>query len=217
MQRRLRKAQGPFEAKPALPIIDELILTVLSQHTSDINRDRAFAGLKDRFPSWAAVAEAPAEEIADAIRPGGIAEVKAKRIKEILEEVQAREGSLSLDRLQALGDQEVADYLCELPGVGPKTAACVLVFSMGRAAFPIDTHVHRVARRLGWVADNASAERTHDELAPKVPPDIRYDLHVAFIDHGRNICKPRVPRCSDCVVLDLCDAGPRLLADGAAV
>lgn len=213
----MRKEQGPFEAKPALPIIDELILTVLSQHTSDINRDRAFDGLKRRFDSWEDVAAVSPAAIADAIRPGGIADVKAKRIKVILDEIRRREGSLSLDRLHALDDQAVADYLCELPGVGPKTAACVLVFSMERPAFPIDTHVHRIARRLGWIADKASAERAHEELAPMVPSDIRYDLHVALIDHGRKICKPRMPRCSDCVVFDLCEAGPKLLAEGSAV
>ena len=217
MQQRLRKEQGSFEPKPALPIIDELILTVLSQHTSDINRDRAFGGLKARFSSWEEVAAAPREAIADSIRPGGIADVKAGRIKVILEEIARREGTLSLDRLHELDDQEVAEYLCELPGVGPKTAACVLVFSMGRPAFPIDTHVHRIARRLGWIPDKASAEQTHNLLAPRVPADIRYDLHVSLIDHGRKICKPRMPRCSDCVVFDLCDAGPRLLAEGTAV
>jgi endonuclease-3 len=213
----LRKEQGPFEPKPALPIIDELILTVLSQHTSDINRDRAYAGLKQRFDSWEQVVVAPRESVADAIRPGGIADVKAGRIKTILEEIARREGSLSLDRLHDFDDQSVAAYLCELSGVGPKTAACVLVFSMGRPAFPIDTHVHRIAQRLGWIDPKASAERAHLELAPRVPPDIRYDLHVAFIDHGRKVCKPRLPHCSDCAVFDLCDAGPRFLAEGNAV
>ena len=217
MQRRLRKEQGPFEPKPALPIIDELILTVLSQHTSDLNRDRAFAGLKARFRSWEEVSAAPAGDVADAIRPGGIADVKAGRIKQILNEIKRREGALSLERLHGMDDQQVADHLCELPGVGPKTAACVLVFSMGRAAFPVDTHVHRIAKRLGWIADNATAEAAHRVLGPAVPQDIRYDLHVAFIDHGRKVCKPRMPRCSDCVVFDLCETGPRLLAAGEAV
>ena len=217
VQRRLRKAQGPFEPNPALPILDELVLTVLSQHTSDINRDRAFAGLKERFPTWDQVVDAPVDELADAIRPGGIADVKAARIKTILDEIERREGSLSLDRLYELNDQQVTEYLCELPGVGPKTAACVLVFSMGRPAFPIDTHVHRIARRLGWIDDNTSAERAHAELAPRIPPDIRYDLHVAFIEHGRRVCKPRMPLCSDCVVFDLCDAGARLLAADEAM
>lgn len=217
MQRRLRKVQGPFAEKPRLPILDELVMTVLSQHTSDLNRDRAFTRLKERFPTWEQVLEAPVEEVADAIRPGGIAEVKSRRIQEILREVENREGSLDLDQLNKRSDEEVETYLCSLPGVGPKTAACVLVFSMGRPAFPIDTHVHRVVKRLGWVPGNASAERVHRELTPKVPPEIRYDLHVAFIEHGRTVCKPRLPRCSDCVVFDLCEAGAELLAAGEAI
>ena len=217
MQRRLRKQHGPFRPKPQLPVLDELILTVLSQHTSDINRDRAFAGLKVRFPSWEQVLAAPVGAIADAIRPGGIADVKARRIQTILREIERREGGLDLSGLTTLDDEEVTRYLCELPGVGPKTAACVLVFSMGRPAFPIDTHVHRIAGRLGWIGPTATAERAHKELAPLVPPDIRYDLHVALIDHGRAVCKPRMPLCSDCAVFDLCDAGPRLLAAGSAV
>lgn len=217
MQRRLRKQQGAFEPKPRLPVLDELILTVLSQHTSDINRDRAFAGLKARFPSWESVLEAEPGEVADAIRSGGIADVKAGRIQAILAEIVRREEALDLSRLATMSDQAVAEYLCELPGVGPKTAACVLVFSMGRPAFPIDTHVHRIAIRLGWIEEKTSADRAHRELAPKVPPDIRYDLHVAFIDHGRAVCKPKTPLCSDCVIFDLCPAGPRLLADGRAV
>lgn len=217
MQRRLRKQQGPFEPKPALPILDELILTVLSQHTSDLNRDRAFAGLKERFPTWESVLEAHVGQVADAIRPGGIADVKAGRIQAILQEIEQREGGLDLSRLTTMSDQEVAAYLCELPGVGPKTAACVLVFSMGRPAFPIDTHVHRIAIRLGWIEENVSADKAHRELAPRIPPDIRYDLHVAFIDHGRAVCKPKTPLCSDCVVFDLCEAGPPFLASGRAV
>jgi endonuclease III len=212
----LRRQHGSSEPKPRLPIVDELILTVLSQHTSDINRDRAFARLKERFSEWEDVEAAPTSAVADAIRPGGIAEVKAKRIKAILQEIEARQGALDLSHLNDLDDQAVAEYLCELPGVGPKTAACVLVFSMGRPAFPVDTHVHRIVRRLGWAADGASAERVHDELGPKIPPEIRYDLHVAFIDHGRRICKARMPLCTQCSVFDLCETGPRLLAAGEA-
>ena len=217
VHRRLRKVQGPFKPKPRLPIIDELISTLLSQHTSDVNTARAFAGLKSRFPSWQEVRDAPGEEIADAIRAGGLADLKAPRIKAILAAIEGREGVLDLSRLHELGDQEVDDYLCSLPGVGPKTAACVLVFAMGRNAFPIDTHVHRVARRLGWIDDRKTAEAASRVLAPKVPAEIRYSLHVALIDHGRKVCRARNPRCTECVLLDLCHAGPRFLADGHAV
>ncbi|HYP21990.1 MAG TPA: endonuclease III [Actinomycetota bacterium] len=191
-------------------------MTVLSQHTSDVNTARAFAGLKERFPAWREVVDAPAKDVADAIRSGGLADQKAPRIQSILREIEAREGDLSLARLAALDDDEVEDYLCSLPGVGPKTAACVLVFSMGRQAFPIDTHVHRVTARLGWIPQAASADKAHALLKKTVPPELRYELHVQLITHGRTICKARMPRCTDCVLFDLCDAGPHLLAAGDA-
>jgi endonuclease-3 len=207
VQQRLRRQQGPFAPKPRLPAIDEMIATVLSQHTSDINSGRAFASLKRRFPTWEEVADAPPAEIANAIRAGGIADQKALRIQRILAMIEEREGRIDLGRLDGLGDQEVEEYLTSLPGVGPKTAACVLVFSMGRAAFPIDTHVHRITARLGWIPAGASAERAHQLLGPLVPSDIRYDLHVALIDHGRRVCKAQRPACPACVLRDLCDYG----------
>jgi endonuclease-3 len=204
VQRRLRASQGAFIPKPGLPIIDELVATVLSQHTSDVNSERAFAQLKERFPSWEQVADAPEDLVADAIRPGGIANQKARRIKQILTAIEEREGKLDLSRLNECDDAEVESYLRALPGVGPKTAACVLVFSMGRAAFPIDTHVHRMALRLGWIPSGATADQAHEALAPLVPAEIRHDLHVAMITHGRTVCRARQPSCGDCVLRDLC-------------
>lgn len=191
-------------------------MTVLSQATSDVNRDRAYSRLKERFPTWEAVLEAPVDEVADAIRPGGIADVKAGRIQVILHEIAEREGRLDLSRLESLSDQEVDDYLCSLPGVGPKTAACVLVFSMGRNAFPIDTHVYRVVRRLGWIDEHTTAAMAHRVLSPRVPPEIRYDLHLALIEHGRKVCTARMPCCSECVLFELCESGLDLLAEGNA-
>jgi endonuclease III len=207
VQRRLRASQGPFIPKPVLPVIDEVIATVLSQHTSDVNSERAFAQLKAEFPSWEQVADAPADHIADAIRCGGIADQKARRIQRILAAVEEREGRIDLRRLHDLDDHAVEAYLTSLPGVGPKTAACVLTFSMGRAAFPVDTHVHRVVIRLGWLPANTTAEGAHRILGPRVPAGIRYDLHVALIKHGRTVCRARQPRCGECVLRDLCAYG----------
>jgi endonuclease-3 len=209
VQRRLRDEQGAFKPKPRLPIIDELVATVLSQATSDRNSERAFAELKTRFPSWEQVEAAPREEVANAIRSGGIADQKARRIQQILRAIDEREGRIDLDRLNDLDDQAVEGYLTSLPGVGPKTAACVLVFSMERAAFPVDTHVLRVATRLSWIPPKTNADKAHRLLAHRVPPEIRYDLHLALITHGRTVCKAQRPRCAECALLDLCPYGQR--------
>ncbi len=208
VQHRLRAQQGRFIAKPVLPVIDEIVATVLSQHTSDTNSERAFAQLKAAFPSWEQVAAAPVGQVADAIRSGGIANQKARRIQQILAAIADHEGRINLDRLHDLDDAEVAAYLESLAGVGPKTAACVLTFALGQAAFPIDTHVHRVVIRLGWIPAHATAEQAHRLLGPRVPPDIRYDLHVALITHGRTVCRAQRPRCDDCVLRDLCTFAP---------
>lgn len=208
VQRRLRAQQGRFVPKPVLPVIDEIVATVLSQHTSDINSERAFGQLKEAFPSWEEVAAAPVGQVADAIRSGGIADQKARRIQQILAAIEEREGRINLDRLHDLGDPAVAAYLESLPGVGPKTAACVLTFALGRPAFPVDTHVHRVAIRLGWIPAHTTADKAHRLLGPRVPPDIRYDLHVALITHGREVCRAQRPRCDDCVLRDLCAYSP---------
>lgn len=210
------KQQGPFRPGEPAPIVDEVIGTVLSQHTSDVNSARAFESLKGRWPSWDAVLDAPTEDIAVAIRSGGLAEIKAPRIKSILVEIKRREGRVDLRRLEELPDEEVEAYLRSLPGVGPKTAACVLTFSMRRPAFPVDTHVHRVTARLGLIPPQTSADRAHDLLTPAIPPELRYEFHVQLVRHGRTVCKAGVPRCSECVLFDLCAAGPRLLAEGRA-
>jgi endonuclease-3 len=215
VQRRLRAHQGPFVPKPLLPVIDEVVATVLSQHTSDANSERAFAQLKDRFPTWEQVAGAPVEQVASAIRCGGIAEQKARRIQQILAAIREREGSLDLGRLHDLDDAAAETYLLSLPGVGPKTAACVLAFAMGRPAFPVDTHVHRVATRLGWIPANTTADKAHQLLAPRVPPGIRYDLHIAMITHGRTVCRAQQPRCGICVLRGLCAYGPATRAAAA--
>ncbi|MBV9094126.1 MAG: endonuclease III [Streptosporangiaceae bacterium] len=194
--------------------MDQIIATVLSQHTSDRNSARAFAQLKAAFPAWERVLGARDDQVADVIRCGGIARLKARRIRQILDAIAEREGRIDLSRLDGLDDAAVFDYLTSLPGVGPKTAACVLAFSMGRAAFPVDTHVHRVAARLGWIPPGATPEAAYRILNPLVPPGIRYDLHVALIAHGRTVCLARRPRCGGCVLRDLCAFGSGLSMPG---
>ena len=216
MHRRLRAAQQPFAPKDAIPVLDELVQTILSQATSDINSGRAFASLKEAFSNWDEVARAPAPRVADAIRSGGIADVKSRRIKTVLNEITEREGSVDLSRVEKMTDDEAMEYLCSLPGIGPKTAACVLTFSMGRDQFPVDTHVHRITKRLGWIDPKASAIKAQDQLTARIPPEIRYDLHMAFVHHGRTTCTAQRPRCSECVVFELCDSGAELLAAGVA-
>ncbi|MDQ3661595.1 MAG: endonuclease III [Actinomycetota bacterium] len=217
VHRRLVQSYGPIEKQEKAPIVECLVGTVLSQHTSDINSGRAWRALKERWPSWDAFADASLDQIEDAIRPGGLARLKASRIRTILDEVLEREGRVDLSGLEALADAEVYAYLRSLPGVGPKTAACVMAFSMERDAFPIDTHVHRVVMRLGWVSAKTSAEAASRELESRIPSGLRYELHVAMIEHGRRTCRARRPLCSECPVFDFCKAGARLLADGSAV
>jgi endonuclease III len=204
VRRRLRDEQGEFVPHRRLPILDEVVATILSQHTSDRNSERAFAQLKEKFPLWEDVLGAAPEQVADAIRCGGMADQKALRIQQVLTVVEQREQRLDLTRLNELDDTAVEDYLLSLPGVGPKTAACTLVFSMGRAAFPVDTHVHRIVTRLGWVPPGTTADRTYRLLNPLIPPSARYELHAQFIVHGRTVCTAQRPQCATCVLRDLC-------------
>lgn len=202
---RLRRAYGePPEARH-LPPIDELVLTVLSQNTSDVNRDRAYADLRRALPTWEAVAGSPARTLVRAIRRGGLALTKAPRIKAMLRSLAAR--GIALDDPKALadlGDAELWELLLDLPGVGPKTAACVLLFSLDRPHFPVDTHVHRVAVRLGLVGERADAVSAQALLQASVPQDLVYPLHMNLIRHGRELCAARRPLCSRCVLADLC-------------
>ena len=208
---RLQKRFGELAPPRSVDPLDELILTVLSQHTSDVNADRSFASLREAYPVWQEVVEAPAASVADAIRGGGLANSKAPRIQAILGEIQEREGGFSLDVLASMSDADARTYLTSLPGVGPKTAAVVLSFALGRDAIPVDTHVHRVSRRLGLVPANATAERADRLLHELVPDGLRTPLHVALIRLGREICKAPIPRCRQCPLKDLCPTAPRYL------
>jgi endonuclease III len=209
--KRLQARFGDLVPPRADDPLDELILTVLSQHTSDLNAERAFGALRGRFPTWDAVVAAPAPVLAETIRSGGLANTKAPRIQAILREIHEREGAYDLSILNTLADREARAYLTTLPGIGPKTAAVVLSFALGRDAIPVDTHVHRTSRRLGLVPARASAEAADRFLHALVPAGLRTPMHVALIRLGREICKAPTPRCRVCPLSDLCPTAPRYL------
>ncbi len=216
IHRRLARAFGPLDPPERREPLEELVLTVLSQNTSDVNRDRAFRAMRRRYPTWERLAVADPAELAEAIRPGGLSNVKAPRLLRILQEIRARDGgSLDMGWMAGASSPRVRRYLESLPGVGPKTAACVLAFSLGRPAIPVDTHVLRVARRLGLVEDRTDAARAHRILERRVPPALRVSMHVGLIRLGRRICKAGRPLCAACPLNDLCPTAPRYLRAGA--
>jgi endonuclease III len=183
--------------------IAELVRTVLSQNTNDRNRDIAYERLRARFPTWETVRDAAPEEVVEAIRPGGLAETKAPRIQEILRRLDDGGGDPDLDWLRDASREQALAFLTSLPGVGRKTAACVLIFGLGRPEIPVDTHVHRVGKRLGLISPAASFDGAHDELLAVVDPADAYELHINLIRHGRAICRPR-PRCPECALRRMC-------------
>jgi len=209
---RLRRAYGDPPPPRRLAPLDELILTVLSQNTNDVNRDRAYADLRARFATWDEVADAPLPAIAKAIRRGGLAPTKSVRIREMLRELRARGMPLDERTFVRMRSRELWDLLVGLKGVGPKTAAIVLLFSLGRPFFPVDTHVHRLTRRLGLVPENSDAVKAQGLLQEAVPPKDVYDFHVLLIRHGREVCIARRPLCSRCPLATIC---PRIGVVGA--
>jgi endonuclease III len=215
IHRRLSRAHGPLDPPRRLDPLEELVLTILSQNTSDTNRDRAYEAMRDRFPTWEALARATVGGLVDTIRVGGLANTKAPRILGVLGEIREREGGFDLSWMRSASDEEVEDYLISLPGVGPKTVACVLAFSLARPVLPVDTHVHRVATRLGLLPARASAAAAHRILRDLVPPRLRVPLHVALIRHGRTICKAGRPRCEECPIKDICPTAPIYLGDAS--
>jgi endonuclease III len=215
--RLLEEEYGRPAPRKRLRPLDELVLTILSQHTSDANSGRAFESLRGRFNSWEEVRDADPEEIADAIRSGGLARTKAVRIKALLQRLSEERGKLDLDHLPGLGLAEARRFLTDLEGVGPKTAACVLLFACDLPAFPVDTHVHRVARRLGLIGPAVSAEEAHRVLEEAVPPEEVYDFHVNLITHGRRVCKAQRPRCEICVLAPKCEFYQALISQLSAV
>jgi endonuclease III len=194
----------PSRTSPRPDPVDELILTILSQNTSDNNTERAFAGLKSAFRDWLAVIDASTDEVIEAIRPGGLANQKAPRIQAVLSQIQSERGNLDLGFLASMPQKDAVQWLVRLPGVGRKTAACVLLFSLNLPVMPVDTHVHRVALRLGLIPAGTTANDAHDLLGDSMTAEETYDAHMLLIKHGRLTCKARDPRCADCVLNQDC-------------
>lgn len=195
---KLSAIYGEFEQTPRYNALDELIFTVLTQHTSDLNAERAFVQLRETIPTWEEVMVADQQSIADAIFHGGMSNQKSKRIKDILATILERHGELEIEFLRNCELENARNWLVSLPGVGPKTAAVVMSFALGMPAFPVDTHIHRVSKRLGLIEENTTADAAHQIMERQVRPELRFQLHMQLITHGRQICKARRPLCGEC-------------------
>jgi endonuclease-3 len=204
VQQRLIEFYGEPTWRNPLPPLDELVSTILSQNTNDTNRDRAFQTLRKRFPTWEAVRDAKTEEVIASIRTAGLANQKGPRIQQVLREITAEKGALDLDFLGDLPTQEARVWLEKFKGVGPKTAAIVLLFSLGKPAFPVDTHIYRVTGRLGMRPEKMTVEQAHPHLAALFPAKAYYSAHLNIIRLGREICHSRKPNCLACPLNDIC-------------
>jgi endonuclease-3 len=188
-----------------LPAIDELVSTILSQNTNDINRDRGFNALRVKFPTWIAVRDANAEDVITAIKPAGLANQKGPRIQQVLRAISEERGALNLDFLADLPLEEARAWLTKFNGVGPKTAAIVLCFSLNMPAFPVDTHIYRVSGRIGLRPEKMTVEQAHPHLESIFPPETYYAAHLNLIRLGREVCGARKPNCPQCPIIKLCD------------
>jgi endonuclease III len=213
---KLEQAYGSSRWNPTHDPLGELIATILSQNTSDVNSDRAFAALRAAYRTWDEVLLAHPDDLATSIRSGGLARLKSRRIQEILHTLKTRQGHLGLDVLMEMPMPAARAFLAEFPGVGPKTIACVLLFACGHPAFPVDTHIHRVTTRLGLLPARCTAERAHAVLEPLIPPAQVYQAHVNLIRHGRTVCKARLPDCRHCCLHTWCPYPQQSSPSGAA-
>jgi endonuclease-3 len=204
IHRQLRDLYGDPPHRPDGDPLAALVNTILSQNTNDRNRDIAFAALRAQFPTWEAVRDAPRDAVIEAIKPAGLAPTKGPNIQAALRHITQERGDFSLAFLETLPLEEARQWLTQLNGVGPKTAAIVLLFALGRPAFPVDTHVHRVTRRLGLIPQNTSREKAHLLLEALVPPDLYWTLHLNLIAHGRQVCHARKPACAECPLQTMC-------------
>ena len=209
---RLLKFYGEPTWRNPLPPLDELVSTILSQNTNDANRDRAFKSLRKQFASWESVRDAGTEAVVEAIRPAGLANQKGPRIQQVLRQITAERGSLDLSFLKDLPLEEARGWLMKFKGVGPKTAAIVLLFSFGRPAFPVDTHIYRVTGRLGLRPERMTVEEAHPFLEGLFPPEAYSPAHLNIIRLGREICAARKPDCPACPLRDFCPVGLDKLA-----
>ncbi len=205
LEQHLRLAYGEPQWQPGVDPVDELVNTILSQATSDINRDKGFAALKQHFATWHEVMDADPEQVITVIRPAGLARQKGPRIQAALRTILDRRGTISLDFLADMPLTEAKAWLTSIDGIGPKTAAIILLFAFNRPAFPVDTHVHRISQRLGLIETKVTADKAHDLLENAGDPITFYPLHLNLIRHGREVCQARQPRCAVCVVQTLCD------------
>jgi len=196
--RKLEKLYAPVGFEPGGNPLNQLIATILSQNTTDKNSERAYASLRKRFPKWEQVADASLPSISASIRQGGLANSKSRSIRNALRTIREREGRISLARLEKMSDDEVMEYLTSMPGVGVKTAACVLLFSMGRPVMPVDTHVFRVTSRLGWLPKGTKPEEAGAILKRNLPDEMVLSMHIYLVRHGRALCKAQRPRCDQC-------------------
>ena len=210
--RLLTSSYGPFPLEPRLDPAHELTFTILSQHTSDINSERAFRGLMSRFGDLESVAKAEVSEIELAITRGGLAKVKAPRIKQILNRILELNGSLDLSFLAEMPLPEAKAWLRQLPGIGPKSAGIILSFSLGMPAMAIDTHIFRVCQRLGLIGPKVNADKAHDLMEDAVEADQVFTFHIGFITHGRQICKAQRPLCAECVLAFACPSRDQFLS-----
>src|SRR5512134_3699284 len=195
-----------------LPAIDELVSTILSQNTNDINRDRGFNALRLKFETWEDVRDANLQDVIDAIRPAGLANQKGPRIQQVLRSITEERGGLDLSFLGDLPVEDARAWLTRFNGVGPKTAAIVLCFSLGKPAFPVDTHIYRVAGRIGLRPERMTVEQAHPHLENLFPPETYYAAHLNIIRLGREICQARRPRCDVCPIIKLCDYGRNIMS-----
>ncbi|MFW5709240.1 MAG: endonuclease III domain-containing protein [Chloroflexota bacterium] len=203
--RTLREIYGELQWSDGQSPMDELVSCILSQNTNDANRDRGFTALKQRYPTWQDVVDAPLDELIDTIRPAGLANQKGPRIQRALEQIYRERGEYNIDFLADIPINEAKEWLVSMDGIGPKTAAIVLCFAFNRAAFPVDTHVLRVSTRIGFLPEKTNADRAHDIMEAIVPAEDYFQFHIHLIRHGRDTCNARSPHCERCPLTQHCD------------